>query len=41
MCVVQHAALRHAALHVNGQHMVWQSMDIYIKRIRRKGAESN
>src|SRR5580704_5263798 len=38
MCGLQHAALRHAALHVSGQHTVWQRMDISTERIRRMGS---
>jgi hypothetical protein len=33
MCALQHAALRHAALHVSGQHTVWRENDIYSTRI--------
>jgi hypothetical protein len=36
MCVLQHAALRHAAVHVDEQHTVWRMMDISTDRIRRK-----
>jgi len=37
MCVLQHAALQHAAVPINRQHTVWRSIDIYRKRIRRNG----
>ena len=33
MCGLQHAALRHAAVHVSGQHTVWRKDDIYSTRI--------
>jgi hypothetical protein len=35
MCGLQHAALRHAALHIQRQHTVWREMDISRNRIRR------
>jgi hypothetical protein len=40
MCVLQHAALRHAAVHIHGQHAVWRMMDISTGRIRPESEPS-